>query len=96
MVKGSFSLDAMVDTASPKLIEPLLAELVGEGSVEQGSHSREFHVKAKLKGESAKDLNRALLSALRRVEKQTRLRAQWTSPDGTTYRFFDYVLKKVA
>ena len=31
-----------------------------------------------------------LLSALRRVEKRTRLRAEWTG-GGTTYRFFDYV-----
>jgi hypothetical protein len=31
---------------------------------------------------------------LRRVEKRTRLRAEWASDDGTTLRFFDYVLKK--
>ena len=46
-------------------------------------------------GESAKELNRSLLSALRRAEKKTRLRSQWTAPDGTVERYFDYVLKKV-
>jgi hypothetical protein len=47
-----------------------------------------------MKGTSAKELNRSLLSALRRVEKKTRLRAEWTSNNNTTERFFDYVLKK--
>ena len=41
----------------------------------------------------AKELNRTLLSALRKVNKRTTLRAEWTS-GGTTQRFFDYVLKK--
>ena len=36
--------------------------------------------------------NRQLLSALRRVEKRTRLRAEWTA-GGTTCRFFGYVPK---
>jgi hypothetical protein len=45
-----------------------------------------------MRGESARDLNRALLSALRRLERRTRLRAEWTS-GGTTERFFDYVPK---
>jgi hypothetical protein len=34
-----------------------------------------------------------LLSALRKVEKRTTLRAEWTCGD-TTERYFDYVLKK--
>jgi hypothetical protein len=45
-------------------------------------------------GASAKELNRSLLSALRRAEKRTRLRSEWTSKDGVTERYFDYVLKK--
>jgi len=28
------------------------------------------------------------------VSKRTTLRAEWTSDDGTTQRFFDYVLKR--
>jgi hypothetical protein len=47
---------------------------------------------ATLAGASAQDLNRSLLSALRRVERRTRLRAAWTA-DGVTERFFDYVSK---
>jgi len=43
---------------------------------------------------AARELNRTFLSALRRVEKRTPLRAKWTSDDGTIERFFDYVLKK--
>jgi hypothetical protein len=38
-------------------------------------------------------LNRTFLSALRRVDKKTTLRAEWTHGDNTE-RFFDYVLKK--
>jgi hypothetical protein len=44
--------------------------------------------------ECARELNRAFLSALRKVVKRTTLRAEWTSGDNTTERFFDYVLKK--
>jgi hypothetical protein len=45
-------------------------------------------------GASARELNRTFLSALRKVEKMTTLRAEWISGDGTAERFFDYVLKK--
>jgi hypothetical protein len=47
-----------------------------------------------MEGASAKELNRTLLSALRKVEKRTTLRAEWTSDDGTSERFVDYVLNK--
>jgi hypothetical protein len=93
MAKSRFLLEAKIETDNPKVIEPILRGLVGGGSMEQGSNTSEFHVRAQFEGESAKDLNRSLLSALRRVEKKTRVRAQWTSSDGTVYRFFDYVLK---
>jgi hypothetical protein len=45
-----------------------------------------------MEGTDARDVNRRLLSALRRAERRTRLRAEWTA-GGTTYRFFDYVPK---
>ena len=73
-------------------IKPVLEQLVKTGSV-KGAQG-EFIVEAEMEGESAKDLNRSLLSALRSTEKKTRLRAEWTSDDGTTQKFFDYVLKK--
>ena len=37
-------------------------------------------------------MNRQLLSALRRVERRTRLRSEWTA-GGIDYWFFDYVPK---
>jgi hypothetical protein len=51
-----------------------------------------FHIDTMMTGPSARDLNRSLLSALRRVERRTRLRAGWTG-GGLTERFFDYALK---
>jgi len=54
----------------------------------------EFVIETEMQGSNAKELNRPLLSALRKAEKKTRLRAEWTSDDGSTLRFFDYVLKK--
>ena len=66
--------------------------MVPGGSVKQ--EGEEFVVRAVLEGADVKELNKRLLSALRRAEKKTRLRAEWTTENGTTYRFFDYVLKK--
>jgi len=45
-----------------------------------------------IEGEGAVVLNRTLLSDLRRAEKKTRMRSQWTSGN-TIEKFFDYVLK---
>ncbi len=90
MAKRAFVLTARVSTDNPKAIKPVLKELLPEGSVK--SEGGEFVVSATLRGDSARDLNRALLSALRRAERKTRLRAEWTAA-GTTERFFDYVPK---
>ena len=81
-----------MSSSNPEAIRPALEEAITKGSVKEAGG--EFVVEAVMDGETAKDLNRSLLSALRRVEKRTRLRAEWTSEDGTTERFFDYVLKK--
>ena len=51
-----------------------------------------LHVEGVMEGEDARDVNRRLLSAMRRAEKRTRLRATWTG-GGTTHHFFDYVPK---
>jgi hypothetical protein len=84
-----FDLVADVTSADLAAIEPVLRRLVdGEVTPIAGG----FHVVAMLSGESARDLNRSLLSALRRVERRTRLRAAWTA-GGVTERFFDYVSK---
>ncbi len=91
MASKRFKLIARVSSSSPKAVRPVLEKCV-EGPVKEAKG--ELMVETEMDGENAKELNRALLSALRRVEKRTRLRAEWTADDGTTYRFFDYVLKK--
>ncbi len=90
MTKKKFTLVASISTESPAKIKLVLTELLGHGVVEPTSDG--FTVKARMAGESAKELNRTLLSALRRVEKKTRIRSEWTSSK-TTERFFDYVSK---
>ena len=86
---------ARVSTDSPALVKPVLEELITKGTVKDGSASGEFLVEAEMTGVSARDLNRALLSALRGAEKRTRLRAEWTSA-GAIEKFFDYVPKGVS
>jgi hypothetical protein len=76
----------------PETIRHAIDQLAAKGSVKK--EGDEFVVEAEMEGASAKELNRTLLSALRKVEKRTTLRAEWTSEDGTSERFFDYVLKK--
>jgi hypothetical protein len=92
MVGKRFSLVARVDTDSPAAVRPILETLVPGGTIRAGSGAGEFLVEAEMDGESARDLNRSLLTALRKVEKRTRLRAEWTQ-GGFTERFFDYVSK---
>ncbi len=88
-----FALSATVSSDNPTAIEPVLKKLIGtNGTIKFGSDG--FQVDAKLEGTSAKDLNRQLLSEMRRVEKRTRLRAEWSSGD-TVEKFFDYVPKGV-
>ena len=92
MAKKVFELTATVSTENPQAIRRVLEALVEKGSVTPTSDG--FEIKAKMIGENARDLNRTLLSALRKVEKRTRLRAEWAF--GTTVeRFFDYASKGV-
>jgi HSP20 family molecular chaperone IbpA len=93
MADLSYRLAARIDSDNPAAARAVLQQLFPAATIvdDQG----ELVVEAELAGASAKELNRSLLSALRRAEKKTRLRAQWTSPDGTIERYFDYVLKKV-
>jgi len=84
-----FRVVADVSSATPTSLPPLLEHLSGCAVTE--THDG-FHIEGTMVGESARELNRALLSALRRLEKRTRLRAEWTSGN-TTARFFDYVPK---
>jgi len=81
----SFHLVADVSSDNPDRVRPVVARLFQAGVTETPEG---FHVEAGLEGDSARDLNRAVLSALRKEEKRTRLRAAW-SHGGTTERFFD-------
>ena len=90
MPKKTFRLTARISTENPQAVKPVLEELVFKESITAMDEG--FLVKATMQGESARELNKTLLSALRRVERKTRLHAEWTSGN-TTERFFDYVPK---
>jgi hypothetical protein len=91
MAEKKFSLVGRISTDNPEAIHTALKKAVPQGIIEQ-TETDGFLVKAEFSGENARDLNRLLLSELRRVEKKTRLRAEWTS-GRVTERFFDYVPK---
>jgi hypothetical protein len=88
----AFMLIVKVNTNDTEAAQPVLLRLFGKECVSL-VYNNEFHIEAQLEGEDAKELNRSLLSKLHKAERKTRLRAEWIS-EGTTDRFFDYVLKK--
>ena len=88
----NFKLKARVSRSDAQTIRQALDQLAAKGSVKEAVE--ELVIEAELEGASAKELNRTLLSALRKVQRKTTLRSEWTSSDGTTERFFDYVLKQ--
>ncbi|MGD0250021.1 MAG: hypothetical protein ABSB97_03935 [Thermoplasmata archaeon] len=94
MASKHYFLRARVNTESPDRVRLILQKQFPVGSVIQGGGPKEFLIEGTLEGTSARDLNRALLSALRQEEKRTRLRSEW-SCGGTIERFFDYVSKGV-
>jgi hypothetical protein len=87
----TLKLKAIVRRSEAGTIRRTLEQMPATGSVRKADD--EFVVEAEMEGASARELNRAFLSALRRVEKRTTLRADWTSDDGTVEKFFDYALK---
>jgi hypothetical protein len=91
MVSKTFRLSAKVSSNNPSAIKPALERLIGNSGTIKATEDG-FEIVAELEGESAKDLNRNLLSEMRRAEKRTRLRAEWTVGD-TVEKFFDYVPK---
>jgi hypothetical protein len=93
MAETTYRLSARVSSNDLAAARAVLHELLPDGRIDDDQ--AELLVEAELAGDSAKELNRSLLSALRRAEKKTRLRSQWTAPDGSVERYFDYVLKKV-
>jgi hypothetical protein len=88
----TFTLLATVSSANLDGVYSPLEHFLGpKGKIERTDDG--FKVQTAIVGVEARELNRQLLSAMRRVEKRTRLRAKWTS-GGVTERFFDYVLVK--
>jgi hypothetical protein len=83
-------LEARVSSDSPDAVGRFLVAKFGATSVTQDGS--DWIVHAEVGCTSARDANRELLSELRRVERKTRLRAEWTS-GGSVERFFDYVPK---
>jgi hypothetical protein len=77
-------LKARINRSDARTIQQVLDQLAAKGSVKKDGD--EFVVEAEMEGASARELNRTFLSILRKVEKRTTLRAEWTSDD--------YVLKK--
>lgn len=91
MVNTKFKLSARISSDNPPAIKPALERILSKrGTITPTNDG--FEVRAELEGESAKDLNRMILSEMRRVEKKTRIRAEYIS-DNTIEKFFDYVLK---
>jgi hypothetical protein len=88
-----YKLKAQTSSNNPQSVLQVLKRfLIRKGDVVLNGELIE--VNAELEGESAKDLSRILLSEMRKIEKKTRLRAEWTS-DNITERFFDYVSNSV-
>jgi hypothetical protein len=83
---------ARVNTESPAEIRPVLRRLFPTGVITLTGNPKELVLRAETDGENAQELNRTLLTELRRVERRTRLRAEWSS-GGATEKFFDYVPK---
>jgi len=87
-----FKLYARASSANLSAIKPVLDQIIGnKGSVKPTEGG--FEIAAEFDGESARDLNRMLLSEMRRAEKKTSIRSEWTCED-TTEKFFDYALKQ--
>ena len=92
MAEKKIKLSARVSSANPSAIKVVLERIIGNsGSIKPTADG--FEVAAEFKGESARYLNRMVLSELRRVEKKTRMRSEWTCVDKTE-KFFDYALKQ--
>jgi len=91
MAQMKLRLSAHVSSDNPPAIKPVLEQIIADnGTIRQTDQG--FDVEAELEGESARELNRLILSELRRAEKRTRIRAEWTSGD-TVEKIFDYALK---
>ncbi|MGO9634202.1 MAG: hypothetical protein ACLPX1_09915 [Steroidobacteraceae bacterium] len=83
-------LEARVSSDSPDAVGRMLVTKLSAVSVTRDGS--DWIVRAEVESASARDATRELLSELRRVERKTRLRAEWTA-GGSVEGFFDYVSK---
>ena len=91
MVQRTFKLSARISTENPSAIKPILERIIGSNGTIKPTQEG-YEVEADLKGERSRDLNRTLLSEMRRAERRTRIRAEWTSRN-IIEKYFDYVPK---
>jgi hypothetical protein len=86
-----FKLNASVNSNDVNAVLPVLEKYIGKNAT-INKIGQELEISATVEGEDARELNRQILSEMRKVEKKTRLRSEW-SCDGVTEKFFDYVPK---
>jgi hypothetical protein len=92
MPVARFTVRARVITENPPDIQRVLRRLFPTANLTLTGDPKEVVVRGEMEGTAARDLNRGLLTELRRVERRTRLRAEWTS-EGVTEKFVDYTPK---
>ena len=88
-----FRLAALVTTASPHAVRPVLERLIAPHHGVLRPTEGGFEIEAFVEGESARAINRQLLSEMRRVERHTQIRSEFVTERGVHERFFDYVPK---
>jgi hypothetical protein len=89
-----YTIRARVSTERPEEIRSVLRGMFPTGAITLTGDPNEIVLRGSLDGANAAELNRTLLSEMRRVDRRTRLRAEW-SLEGRTEKFFDYVAKGV-
>ena len=90
MGERSITLAARIRTTDPAATRAALTTIFPNGVVTPTAEG--YRVEATLEGASARDLNRILLSAFRRIDRRATLHAAWTS-EGTTEHFFEYTAR---
>ncbi len=90
MSRKTYTLTAEIRTANPHDVGAYLNYVFTPWSVTRTITG--FMIEAQMTGESARLLNRRLLSSLKRIEKKTTLQAEWKH-NGSAWRFFGYMMK---
>jgi hypothetical protein len=89
----SLRLVAQVRSARPDAIGPALERALPGCSIRPDAQG--FRIEGVVEGAGAREANRELLSGLRRIERKTTLRSEWSSGE-TVERFFDYASRGVS